>query len=322
MCNKSMVTNFCKGCGAAKPTELNLVDSTRSEELAVSTALHKDSFVPTVVKKDTTLGPLDIDVLPKTFLDNEFKPILTQQLLEIVKNFGTQNTNVDSDLIYYVNVTIRNKRSQIQFVNELRPFLGAHRQAEAFGKWLWTYLGEMIRHVKRARDDPQVIFKDANLRFVNTDIGVDFQYGRNGWRITAISQDPGQPSLRVNDVVTHVAGQSLLNQSEDQQIAIFKDNLRDNVSLYITRRETLGTMTVNISYSNRQLGVGFEYFSGGWRVATIASVPGQPGLKLGDLLIAIAGNSITNRGKTQQIQIFKANLKHGVEVTLKRLDNS
>lgn len=262
------------------------------------------------------LGPLDIDALPSSFLDNEFKPILVEQLKAFVPQ---KMSTVDSDFIDYVKVLIKNKHSQLQFKNDLQAFFGPQK-AEAFSGWLWAYLGEVIRRVKRqgASANISTTTVTVGLRFVDKKLGVDFRYGRNGWRITSISGQPGQPDLRVGDLVTNVAGQSIVGKAESEQISLFKNNLRDNVPLTITRKQTIGVVQASVQYVNNQLGIDFEYTNAGWKITNISSTPGQPNLKVGDLVSAVNGNSLAGRGESQQATIFKANLKNGAILTVAR----
>lgn len=261
------------------------------------------------------LGPLDIDALPATFLDNEFRPILVQQL----KSFVPQKMgSVDGDFIDYVKVLIKNKHSQLQFKNDLQAFFG-QQKAEAFSGWLWAYLGEVIRRVKRSgnRSNLSTVTKEVSLRYVNKKVGTDFRYQRNGWRVTSISSG-AQPNLIVGDLITAIAGQSIVGKAESEQIKIFKNNLRHEVPLTVTRKQTVGTVRAAIQYVNNQLGVDFEYNTNGWRITSLGSAPGQPNLKVGDNVIAVNDNSIVGRGETQQAQIFKANLRNGAIFTVQR----
>merc|ERR1711964_160935 len=56
--------------------------------------------------------------------------------------------------------------------------------------------------------------------------GVAFDYSAEGWKVTTIKPVPGQAELEPDDVVLEIEGKSLVKQSQEQQVALFKQYIR------------------------------------------------------------------------------------------------
>lgn len=72
-------------------------------------------------------------------------------------------------------------------------------------------------------DATAILRYNSNLQFP---AGVEFdQPNPKGWTVLKINNIPGQPDLKVGDVVTSINHMSLVGLNEDRQTQIFKDNI-------------------------------------------------------------------------------------------------
>merc|ERR1711937_24456 len=65
---------------------------------------------------------------------------------------------------------------------------------------------------------------------------VGFEYLPEGWRITKINPKPGQPNLKVNDVIVAVEGVFITEMEEKMQIKTFQFYFKDNMRIKILRK--------------------------------------------------------------------------------------
>lgn len=73
--------------------------------------------------------------------------------------------------------------------------------------------------------------------------GLHFDYAPEGWTVKRIEDLPGQPGLKVKDLMTHIGGDSLVGLKAKKQVKIFKKRFADAIKLTIVRKEKVAVKT-------------------------------------------------------------------------------
>lgn len=74
--------------------------------------------------------------------------------------------------------------------------------------------------------------------------GLRFVFTLNGWRIKEIMQEPGQPDLRVGDVIIRINGHKLMGVPEERQHEIFRGNYENGAKLTVVRKSDFAKKAV------------------------------------------------------------------------------